>query len=346
MTEEHFDAPQAKRDEKEPRLDDAQAFAGDGRPASEDAVGQKEGAAAQESGGEALSARPQGASEAPPSRGDSAVAAALTVGGEKDSLAAARKRTRASRVVAWCVAACAAVAIAVCGWTLASSTSVDGAGAGQTADAPAAQETAAGASEETAASEGDDRATHDAGKQDEASEPADSAADAPAASNDADAMASQHASASSGEGDASRGSASSDSNADSGSAGGASSSAGSSNASGQSAPSGQTSPSVPSNIVTVSVQIDSSAAGSPVSLSTTVSFEKGATAYDALVGTGVAVGSEQSVYGIYVTSIGGLAADKDSGWTYYVNGAFINDSCGDYVLSDGDTVLWKYVDVR
>lgn len=98
----------------------------------------------------------------------------------------------------------------------------------------------------------------------------------------------------------------------------------------------------------MTVTIDSSAAGSPVSLSTTLTFEQGATVYDALVGTGVAVGASQTAYGVYVSSIGGLAEKQygpNSGWTYYVNGAFVNTACSGCVLSDGDSVLWTYVNV-
>lgn len=100
--------------------------------------------------------------------------------------------------------------------------------------------------------------------------------------------------------------------------------------------------------MTVTVIVDSSAAGSPVSLSTTLTFQQGATVYDALAGSGVAIGASQTAYGVYVSSIGGLAEKQHgpmSGWTYYVNGAYINTACSNYVLSDGDSVLWTYVNV-
>ena len=32
-----------------------------------------------------------------------------------------------------------------------------------------------------------------------------------------------------------------------------------------------------------------------------------------------------------------------SGWTYYVNGIRAGVGCGEYVLHDGDEILWRYV---
>lgn len=98
--------------------------------------------------------------------------------------------------------------------------------------------------------------------------------------------------------------------------------------------------------LTVSVVVDSSVVGSPVSLSTTVTLEEGATAYDALVATGLSVNARPSQYGLYVAAIGGLAEDPAhgvNGWTYYVNGSYINKAASGTVLSDGDTVQWIYV---
>ena len=101
-----------------------------------------------------------------------------------------------------------------------------------------------------------------------------------------------------------------------------------------------------SGTVTVSVSVSSSAADGRVSGSAAPTFEKGATAYDALCATGLSVTSKSSQYGIYVSAIGGLA-EKDfggsSGWMYSVNGSAPNISCGKYVLKDGDRVSWYYV---
>ncbi len=101
-----------------------------------------------------------------------------------------------------------------------------------------------------------------------------------------------------------------------------------------------------SSTVTVSVSVSSSAADGRVSGSATPTFEKGATAYDALCATGLSVTSKNSQYGIYVSAIGGLAEKEfggSSGWMYSVNGSAPNISCGKYALKDGDRVSWYYV---
>ncbi len=101
-----------------------------------------------------------------------------------------------------------------------------------------------------------------------------------------------------------------------------------------------------SGTVTVSVSVSSSAADGRVSGSASPTFEKGATAYDALCATGLSVTARSSQYGIYVSAIGGLAEFEyggNSGWMYSVNGSAPNVSCGSYVLKDGDHVSWYYV---
>ena len=100
-----------------------------------------------------------------------------------------------------------------------------------------------------------------------------------------------------------------------------------------------------SQTVTISVSIDSSQVGSPVSASGTYTFERGATAYDALCALGVSVNASTSQFGVYVMSIGGLAEKEHggtSGWIYQVNGAQPATSASNYVLSDGDVVRWVY----
>lgn len=97
--------------------------------------------------------------------------------------------------------------------------------------------------------------------------------------------------------------------------------------------------------VTISVSIDSSQVGSPVSASGTYTFERGATAYDALCALGVSVNASTSQFGVYVMSIGGLAEKEHgatSGWIYQVNGVQPATSASNYVLSDGDVVRWVY----
>ena len=98
--------------------------------------------------------------------------------------------------------------------------------------------------------------------------------------------------------------------------------------------------------VTVTVSVTSSAVGNPVSSGGTFTFNKGATAYDALCALGLSVNAHGSSYGTYVASIGGLAEKEHggtSGWMYSVNGVTPNTACSNYVLSNGDTVVWYYV---
>lgn len=98
--------------------------------------------------------------------------------------------------------------------------------------------------------------------------------------------------------------------------------------------------------VTVRVIVDSSRAGNAVSADQTLTFEKGATAYDAVCALGLSVNARNTGFGIYVAGIGGLAEfdhGGESGWKYSVNGTFPNYSAGKAVLSDGDVVRWVYV---
>lgn len=98
--------------------------------------------------------------------------------------------------------------------------------------------------------------------------------------------------------------------------------------------------------VTVTVSVTSSAVGNPVSSSGTFTFNEGATAYDALCALGLSVNARGTSYGTYVAAIGGLAEKQyggTSGWMYSVNGVTPNTACSNYVLSNGDTVVWYYV---
>ena len=73
---------------------------------------------------------------------------------------------------------------------------------------------------------------------------------------------------------------------------------------------------------------------------------KGATVYDALCALGLSVNAHGSSYGTYVAAIGGLAEKEHggtSGWMYSVNGVTPNTACSNYVLSNGDNVVWYYV---
>lgn len=100
--------------------------------------------------------------------------------------------------------------------------------------------------------------------------------------------------------------------------------------------------------VTVTVSVTSSAVGNPVSSGGTFTFNEGATVYDALCALGLSLNAENSplYHGVYVKAIGGLAEKEhggSSGWCYSVNGAQPMTACSNYVLSDGDNVVWYYV---
>jgi len=98
--------------------------------------------------------------------------------------------------------------------------------------------------------------------------------------------------------------------------------------------------------VTVTVSVTSSAVGNPVSSGGTFTFNEGATVYDALCALGLSVNAHGSSYGTYVAAIGGLAEKEHggtSGWMYSVNGVTPNTACSNYVLKNGDNVVWYYV---
>ena len=144
---------------------------------------------------------------------------------------------------------------------------------------------------------------------------------------------------------------------DSESAGGSSSSDGSSSSAGSvtgggsasnsgGASAGNQGGSQESGYVTVTVSVTSSAVGNPVSSSGTFTFNEGATVYDALCALGLSVNAHGSSFGTYVAAIGGLAEKEHgatSGWMYSVNGVAPNTACSNYVLSNGDSVVWYYV---
>lgn len=102
----------------------------------------------------------------------------------------------------------------------------------------------------------------------------------------------------------------------------------------------------PSHVVTVTVSVTSSAVGNPVSSGGTFTFNEGATPYDALCALGLSINARPSSYGTYVAAIGGLAEKEHggtSGWMYSVDGKTPNTACSNYILKNGDTVVWYYV---
>lgn len=130
------------------------------------------------------------------------------------------------------------------------------------------------------------------------------------------------------------------------SSGGGQSSDGASSSNGGNASSGGQSGSQESSYVTVTVSVTSSAVGNPVSSGGTFTFNEGATVYDALCALGLSVSAHGSSYGTYVSAIGGLAEKQyggTSGWMYSVNGTTPMTACSNYVLSNGDNVVWYYV---
>ena len=133
---------------------------------------------------------------------------------------------------------------------------------------------------------------------------------------------------------------------DGSSSGGGSTTCGGSTSNGGGASAGNQGGSQQSGYVTVTVAVTSSAVGNPVSSGGTFTFNEGATAYDALCALGLSVNAHGSSYGTYVAAIGGLAEKEHggtSGWMYSVNGVAPNTACSNYVLSNGDSVVWYYV---
>ena len=130
------------------------------------------------------------------------------------------------------------------------------------------------------------------------------------------------------------------------SSGGGQPSDGASSSNGGSAPSGGQGSSQQPSYVTVTVSVTSSAVGNPVSSGGTFTFNEVATVYDALCALGLSVNAHGSSYGTYVSAIGGLAEKQHggtSGWMYSVNGTTPMTACSNYVLSNGDNVVWYYV---
>lgn len=118
-------------------------------------------------------------------------------------------------------------------------------------------------------------------------------------------------------------------------------------------PSGEAAPAAPQApaaeahpALVVTVSIDSSSVGSPVSAATSPTLGENATALDALRACGLDVDVVESQFGAYVRAIGGLAEKEhgpSSGWTYAVNGQRPATACSNYQLSDNDHVQWIYV---
>ena len=98
--------------------------------------------------------------------------------------------------------------------------------------------------------------------------------------------------------------------------------------------------------MTVTISADGTVGGGGTAGPVTLTFDEGATAYDALAGAGWPIASEWGPMGVYVTSINGIAAGPKTGWTYSVNGSLPNYACSAYTLSDGDVIKWTFVEVK
>ncbi len=101
----------------------------------------------------------------------------------------------------------------------------------------------------------------------------------------------------------------------------------------------------------VFVTIDATNANAGILLSETeVLLRENETIYDVLLRVqrlyNLAVSEEVGPYGNYITAIGSVKngdISSVSGWTYQVNGQEIWEACDDYVLQNGDCVLWCFV---
>lgn len=98
--------------------------------------------------------------------------------------------------------------------------------------------------------------------------------------------------------------------------------------------------------VTVTISADGSVGGGGAAGPVTLTFEEGATVYDALAGSGWSVLADWGAFGAYVTSINGVSAGPNTGWTYTVNGSQPNYACSSYTLSNGDAIHWTFVEVK
>ena len=101
----------------------------------------------------------------------------------------------------------------------------------------------------------------------------------------------------------------------------------------------------PAGTIAVEVNIDMPNNGLAESKAIGVDVPEGATAYDALVKSGVDVQAENSDYGKFVTSIDGVQNGSEgeaSGWTYKVNDESPTVGCDSYVLKNGDVITWEF----
>ena len=78
-----------------------------------------------------------------------------------------------------------------------------------------------------------------------------------------------------------------------------------------------------------------------------VEVNKGDSVYDILKKSGANVSARSSGYGVYIEGINGryeFDEGPTSGWVYYVNDTKANESCNKYYVSNGDYIIWDYID--
>ncbi len=78
---------------------------------------------------------------------------------------------------------------------------------------------------------------------------------------------------------------------------------------------------------------------------TAYTLQNGATVYDLIINSGLAVGARSTGYGQYIYSIQSLAekaVNGQGGWLYFVNGSSPGYGVDSYVLSPGDSVQFSY----
>jgi len=74
-------------------------------------------------------------------------------------------------------------------------------------------------------------------------------------------------------------------------------------------------------------------------------YKEGVSAYDVLVDSGVDIGVDSSSGTVYVDSIAGLSASEtgpNAGWLFYVNGEMPTVGASDYIVKDGDEIVWTF----
>ncbi len=95
--------------------------------------------------------------------------------------------------------------------------------------------------------------------------------------------------------------------------------------------------------LTVTVTVNSATDESAALFQEEMAVDEGTTALGALKATGLDVTVEESSYGPYVTAIGEVAAEANSGWTYTVNGEEPTVGASETILKEGDQLTWNFV---